>query len=356
MSIRPTLSSYTQAQGWLGLRRILILLLFVLALPVQAFALGECGLSCCLMGAVGSGVTLADKFSVSLQYEYTFMGTIKKGSSEISPDQVLQDKIAEGASRFIVPTQMVMQKYSLIAAYPATPRLSLIGILPYVINDMDMRQMTDMGMTMDMEMERVQGLGDIAFMGLYTLYQDAPIRPSSRLTAGIGLKIPSGSNTERTSNGQLIHAMMQPGTGSWDPLFFFSVYQFLNPVGLQVNFLYHLATRGDEGYEFGDQLTVEALARYQILPYVNIGVGVSSIFTGQDTDHEGKYSRPDTSLIDNPLNTGLTSISFRPELQVKIPNTGGNVQVRGEVPIYQSGHGLQQVMDWRIFGALTWNF
>jgi len=35
----------------------------------KAYGLGECGLSCCLAGAAGSGVALAENFGVSLVYE-----------------------------------------------------------------------------------------------------------------------------------------------------------------------------------------------------------------------------------------------------------------------------------------------
>ena len=55
-------------------------------------------------------------------------------------------------------------------------------------------------------------------MGLYRLYEDRDIRPMNVVTIGFGIKTPTGSSTERRADGTLIHAHMQPGTGSWDPL------------------------------------------------------------------------------------------------------------------------------------------
>jgi len=100
-------------------------------------AFGECGLSCCIGGAATSGVTLAEHIGLSLQYEYSHMETIKNWSSDISPDEVITNKWMMGSS-YSVPTEMTMQKLSLIAAYPATKRFQILGILPYIKNDMDM--------------------------------------------------------------------------------------------------------------------------------------------------------------------------------------------------------------------------
>src|SRR3990172_404916 len=162
-------------------------LLFSLASGYNStvFAFGECGLSCCIGGGATSGVTLAEHIGLSLQYEYSHMENIKDGSSDIGPDEVINNKMGVSYS---VPTKMTMQKLSLIAAYPATERFQILGIIPYIKNDMDMRMKSSMGMTMNHRMDTVSGIGDITLMGFYTAYTDAPVRPSRRLTLGAGLK------------------------------------------------------------------------------------------------------------------------------------------------------------------------
>src|SRR3990167_7307022 len=159
----------------------------------NAYALGECGLSCCIGGASTSGVTLASNLGLSLQYEYSDMGSIREGTRVIAPDTVINKKWVSGSS-FSVPTKMTMQKLSLIAGYPATEILQFLSIVPYVKNDMDMRMKGKTGTLMNHTMDTVQGIGDITLLGLYTAYTDAPIRPEQRLMLGFGLKPPTGKN------------------------------------------------------------------------------------------------------------------------------------------------------------------
>src|SRR3990172_2460348 len=150
-----------------------------------------------------------------------------------------------------------------------------------------------MGMVMDMSMETVSGLVDISLLGLYTLYTDAPIRPSRRLTAGLGVKTPTGSTGERTASGALVHAMMQPGSGSWDPLFMVNYMRAYYPVVLNITLFYQLTTEGIGGYEFGDQFTYDLAAVFQASDYVNLGLELNGIHAQEDRDHGGRYSSPD---------------------------------------------------------------
>lgn len=351
------------------MKRLWVLILvsiLTLGFTRTAFALGECGFSCCIAGATTSGVTLATRFGLSLQYEHSYMETLREGRDSISPDTVLDRKAAEWpmmpmeTRSFSVPTEMRMEKYTLLAAYPATERLQFLAIVPYVRNEMDMRRLTrdtmGMDMKMDMTMDTVEGLGDITLMGLYTVYTDAPIRPTQRLTMGLGIKTPTGDNEERTASGTLVHAMMQPGTGSWDPLFLVNYMRAFYPLVLQANLFYHLTTESDEGYEFGDQLSLDLIARYQVFNYVNLGLEINGLYAKKDKDHENKYSRPETSMIDNTANTGIKSILISPAIQIKIPGTGGSGEIKFQKPIYQDANGIQQVVDWRVLATIVWNF
>ncbi|HAO93107.1 MAG: hypothetical protein A2X93_05460 [Deltaproteobacteria bacterium GWC2_56_8] len=334
---------------------ILLFLLFALLSGKNAYALGECGLSCCLAGAATSGVTLAERFGVSLVYENSYMKTIKNGVDEVSPDEVIAEN-QEAMKGYKVPTEMTMQKVSLVGFVPVTGRFQVLGFLPYVINDMEMRSSSAMGMTMDMSMETVSGLGDATVMGLYTLYTDAPIRPMERLTAGLGVKLPTGATSERSSSGSLIHAMMQPGSGSWDPLVMINYMRAYYPLVLQANLLYQLTTEGYNGYEFGDRFTYDLSARYQASKYVNVGVELNGVHSEKDADHEGKYSDPETSMIDNPEYTGLDSVFVSPLVQAKVPDTGGSAELKYQIPVYQDVNGYQQVVDWRVLASVSWAF
>jgi hypothetical protein len=329
-------------------------LALVLALASgQTMALGECGLSCCLAGANSSGVTLAENFGLAVQYEYSDMTTIRHGTDSISPNKVI-DKHWKMGGRYAVPTNMTMEKLSLIGAVPINERWQLVGIVPYIRNNMDMRMRMPMGMQMDREMETISSLGDISALALYTAYTDAPVRPSKRLTVGFGVKAPTGSNDERTPSGTLVHAMMQPGSGSWDALFTVNYMRAWYPLVTQVGGFYHLTTEGDGGYEFGDQFGLDLLARYQVSSYINLGVELNIIHAAKDTDHDGRFSRPMMSMVDNVDNTGLTSVMLAPGIQFKIPDTRGSLELKYQKPIYQDVNGYQQVLDSRWLATTAW--
>lgn len=344
----------------------LILVVIVHGYGRKAYALGECGLSCCVAGALSSGATLAPNFGLTLQYENTYMKTLRKGTDRISPDTILDNEAAgwpgmpAETREFSVPAEMRMQKWTILGAYPATERLQFLAIIPFVINDMDMRMImrTPMGLTTKMphSMDTVDGLGDITLIGLYMAYTDAPIRPAKRFTLGLGIKTPTGENNEKASSGNLVHAMMQPGTGSWDPIVIVNYMRGFYPLVLQTNFLYQLTTEGDEGYEFGDQVTLDLIARYQVANYVNMGLEMNGLYAAKDKDYDGKYSRPDAALVDNITNTGIKSVYMSPSLQFKIPEKPASIDVKYQLPVYQDANGIQQVIDRRLLLSIAFAF
>ncbi len=342
------------------MRKSVLFLLFFALISLSArdaSAVGECGLSCCIAGAATSGVTLAENLGLSLVYEYSYMKTIKNGTDEVSPDEAIAiNKAKFGSMSYSVPTEMIMQKISLVGVVPVNERFQVMASVPYLMNDMDMRMQMGMMPARDHSMARVEGLGDISIMGLYTLYADAPIRPAHRLTAGLGVKTPTGSTSEKTSSGSLVHAMMQPGSGSWDPLFMINYTRGIYPLVFQANLFYQLTTEGYNGYEFGDKLSLDLVARYQAANYVNIGLDINAMHAEKDVDHDGKYTRRATSMADNPDYTGLDSIFITPVVQAKIPSTGGSVELKYQIPVYQDVNGFQQVVDWRLFATLVWVF
>lgn len=340
-----------------AIRTLLPTVAGLLAFAVQtAFAGGEC----CTRGSLAVAGTPASVWSVQLQYDYSAMETIREGTASRSPDEVLDDRLMRGAMKYSVPTKMVMQKYTVAADYRPAESWRLAATLPYLVNDMDMRMAMSGGMgapvKSDVTMDRVQGVGDATLGAFYSLVAPAPGTEGWDLALGLGLKLPTGKNdVKRSGSDDNVHAMMQPGSGSWDPLLMLQGGRSAGKLSLRFNGLYHLATRGDEGYEYGDLIGIDAVARYRIAGAVRVGLGLNFLDTGKDTDRDGNYSSP-TSMIDNTENTGLTAFYLTPELQVAIPGTGGSVSLAFQQPIYQKVNGTQQVMDWRILASAGWAF
>ena len=203
-----------------------LVIVCALAMPQRLMALGECGLSCCIASAGTSGIGLASNFGLSVQYEYSNMGRLMNGKDEVSVKQVLDKHFpATGMARYMVPTEHIMQKISVSGAYTVNDKLQILGVVPFVINDMKMKMrmrmnpmMPMMIMERDTVMDTISGLGDISLIAQWNVFQDQEIRPTSRLTLGGGVKLATGANDAESSPGVRIHAVMQAGTGSTDPI------------------------------------------------------------------------------------------------------------------------------------------
>jgi len=193
----------------------------------------------------------------------------------------------------------------------------------------------------DMTMTPVSNPGDATIMGLYRIHADREIRPTDVVTLGFGIKTPTGSSTERRSNGTLIHAHMQPGTGSWDPLLSLLYTKMMDSFLVQADATYQLTTRNNEGYEFGDSLALNATAKYAVIKEFNVLAGLTFLNVNKAKDKNGKYYDP-TSLMDDPANTGGESIWFSPGIQI-LPFKNGMIDLKYQVPLWEKVNGVQPV-------------
>lgn len=315
-----------------------------------AFAAGLCcqlssGVQENIMGVAGPGT---HNLSVFLDYNFNMMDKLREGTHEKS----VQDIENEGKYTSI-PEKMEMTRYSLTLAYGFTPRFKMLVNVPYVHNTMDMQMKKGM-MWMPHTMEPVSGLGDITVMGLYRLLTDRDIRPTAALTAGVGVKTPTGSYTEKNSKGNFIHAHMQPGTGSWDPILTLIYSKLMNPWLFQADVTYEIATRNNEGYEFGNTFTANVLAKYGLVPIMNLTGELTYLHTGRASDRDGKYTNL-MSLEDDPANTGEDSLWFSPGFEL-VPLKNGSLNVKAQLPLWQRVNGVQLVTSYRIITGVNYSF
>lgn len=341
------------------LKKKLVITLFIIcinaALPQHAFPAGLCcqlssGLHESLLG-VASPET--QKLSLQFTYSFTIMDRMMEGNSK----RPLQDVINEG--RFMtIPTKMEMTKYTLTAAYGFSPRFSAFVTIPYVRNTMDMVMVTDMGdmgmNVMKQAMDPVQDIGDVTVMGLYRIYTSSEIRTTDSITIGAGIKTPTGSSTKKSDNGRFIHAHMQPGTGSWDPIISIIYTKMANPFLLQADATYQIAARNSNGYKFGDSFTTNLSGKYAVSSSFNILGGLTYLHLNRAGDKEGKYTDL-TSLMDDTTNTGGDSIWFSPGIQV-LPLKNGMIDLKVQFPIWEHVNGVQLVSRYRILFGVSYTF
>jgi hypothetical protein len=129
-------------------------------------------------------------------FEYEFMGMHMEGlldgtdsvdSRDISGALPGDPPIKDPTKDYMMsPTEMRMDMHMFMLMYGLTDKTSLMLMLSYLDNDMDMvMHMPAMDMFGDMS---TSGLGDTVLEGLYSI--------NNKWTAGLGLSIPTGSIDE----------------------------------------------------------------------------------------------------------------------------------------------------------------
>ena len=315
------------------------------------------GLCCQLSSGVQeslSGVAAPGTDELSLQFNYSFskMDKFKEGSATRSLDDLKADMKYR-----TLPVSMNMIKYTMTAGYGFSPKLKAFISVPYIRNTMDMTMgMTMMGTTTWTQntMAPVSGLGDMTAMALYRLYTNREIRPTDAVTLGLGVKAPTGSFTETNSKGKFIHAHMQPGTGSWDPLLSLIYTKMMNQFLIQADATYQYATRNREGYEFGDSTALDLTGKYAVIKEFNVAAGLTYLFVGRASDKDGNYTNL-TSLLDDPANTGGESLWFSPEVQI-LPFRNGMIDIKYQVPLWEKVNGVQLVTSHRLLLGVSYAF
>jgi len=319
----------------------------------------ECGLSCCIAAGV-EGVGSANGLSVTAQYELMDMKTIRQGTSKLSPQQA---RTITGTN-LSVPTSMSMQKISTNLAYRVDENQAVVLTIPYLINDMEMLSNMGMAMTMD----TISGLGDISAVYLHDVYTDTPIRTRKRFSLGAGVIVPTGKDDHRNRSGQLIHMMMQTGTGAWGGVLLANgtlafgehddggaLWMFNPSLTWQTN------TRNKLGYRVGDRVNADLSARYRLTSMFNLKLDANGIWAGKDStdgtiDSSGlvAYQNP-LSMIDNVANTGIKSLFISPGFQWLV---SPGIVISGEYrqPVYQKTNGIQQVTDHWYFLRASYRF
>ncbi|MBF0344481.1 MAG: transporter [Nitrospirae bacterium] len=339
------------------MRRYFVMFLLVLmgyTVSQEAYASGLCcqlstGVQESLLG-VASPKT--EEFSFQLTYSFTLMDKFKEGGS----DRTLSDLQNKGTYT-LLPNHMEMIKETLTTAYGFTPNFTAFISIPHVKNTMNMTMGMGMGTAKqwsEQPMEPVENIGDITAMGLYRIYTNDDKLPTDTITLGAGIKTPTGNYTERGSSGRFIHAHMQTGTGSWDPIFSLMYARMMSPFLIQADVTYQLSNRNPEGYKFGDSLSLNALGKFAISSDFNLTSSLTYLHLNKADDKDGKYTNL-KSLMDDPANTGGDSIWFSPGVQA-LPTKDSMIDIKVQIPVWERVNGTQLVSRYRILLGLSYNF
>lgn len=270
---------------------------------------------------------------VALTYDLNVLNTLKEGISQLD-DQ----------SRNRKTHSMLLQ-----IGYSISKKISIDALFAYV------RQERTIQNDLNRNFVQTAGLGDAVLLLKYNLWERQD--QSSRLTIGIGSKLPTGAADQTNDQGILLNADLQPGSGATDLIFWsqFTQSGVLRPSmvlfatlthnrrGINPNYLplFNPTTGQSEGqrYQFGNEWQLMAgLSDRLLWGKLIMDPGLSLRFRSVQYDRINDQRLPSTGGSWWFVNPGLTwwakdTFSF-------------NVNV--ELPVYANIIGTQLSPSFRL--------
>jgi hypothetical protein len=199
-------------------------------------------------------------------------------NSTVSNSQVLEKYL-------MTSDKMRMQMHMLMVMYGLTDRLTLMGMMDYRVNSMQMIMLPGHvhgGATLadTISTETTNGFGDINLSVLYSF-----INQSNNVLMGtLGLSIPTGSVNQQGNHSSMYHNqrypyMMQNGTGTFDAnlkLTYTRNYT-KTQIGIQASSIIRLGkTKYD--YKWGNEYNATSWFSYRWLPILSTSVRMEYVY------------------------------------------------------------------------------
>jgi len=180
-----------------GLRSVMMVFLSTLLVNQLSYAQTCCSGGVPLSANIGLPGAEVGALQFSLSYDYNQLRTLKSGSEE------LKDRLRERITHSVL----------LQTGYTFNNRFSADLVLSFV------RQERNIFTPFATNSTVTNGLGDGV---LLIKYNFLPENIKATFLVGVGPKIPFGSTNKVTENGIALPADLQPGSGSWDAVFWSS--------------------------------------------------------------------------------------------------------------------------------------
>lgn len=189
------------------------------------------------------------------------------------------------------------------------------------------------------------GLGDSILLGKYKFYDK-----QFGLAGIFGLKLPTGNTNERNKAGERFEPELQTGTGSLDYMAGITANKKINHlIILDGTVLYHLKTKGDQDYKFGDIIRTTAGATFHVIdrdkkPTLNLLSEVITQFANKD-EQDSKTIR----------DSGGTTIFFAPGISSHVTEQL-KTTLSVPVPVFQALGGEHQELDFNVLFSMSYSF
>ena len=295
------------------------------------------GQGCCSGGApisanLGFGTAPQRTFQAALNFDLNHLNRLKDG-----------DRLLTGNNR-------TRDTYSILLnlGYTFIPRFSLdITLVPYV------RQVrvVEFNNTIS-DHTIVEGIGDMVILPKFLV--TSPANSNNQLQLAIGAKLPTGHSSIKVNSIEA-NPDLQPGSGSWDVLFWSNYYHSFKSrpsLGLTSTLNFRLTGPNEQYlethiYEFGDDFhwlnTISdqfVLNRLILTP----SVGVRYRFISS--------TEIDLNLLDNSGGNWVTTVLGLALQLYQLPT----FTILAELPIYSNVEGIQLSTSYRLSIGIQYQF
>jgi len=291
---------------------IALLLLITAELLPQAC----CSAGSPLLGSLDISSASQGELQVGLTYELNSLQDVYAGTVRLDDD--LRERR--------------VNSFLLEANYGLTGRISLTALFTFINQSRNISSYGDLSSRLN-----TGGLSDGIILVKYNFIPLSLI-DQIELTLGAGAKLPIGNSTLR-SDGILVPADMQPGTGSWDGVlwgYFSKGFVPALPLNVFLNVSYRLNGTnnrfGDsfqQGYTFGNELFVNLGAGYRTDTFFDFTLMLRFRNTTPDKFDGGQLP-----------NTGGNWLYLVPGVNGKISDHF-TARLSGQIPLYRDLTGTQ---------------
>ena len=301
-----------------------------------------------MMGAplpFGIMIGQANQWMIGYQYMFEKLDGLLDGTSAISQTDVLR--------RFdTTPTDMTMRTHMGMIMYSPTDRSALMAMLPYV--EMSMGEFHRDGTR---STERSNGIGDLEFRGLYSLYSAKDYR--HRVLAHFGVGFPTGSVNQLDAEGKRTEYPMQTGSGTYSllPGVIYLGQTLPWSWGGELNSALRLGSN-EHGYRLGNRYEPKIWIARELTGSVSLSAGA----TGESWENiHGSDSLldPADEPTKDPALQGGKRVNGTVGVTFHMSNgffKGQQFLVQGDVPFAQSLHGPQLKRSYMLNLAWQWGF
>ncbi len=237
------------------------------------------------------------EWMLSYRFMRMDMEGIRDGTDSLTPDEVATivpnrffGNPGQPPTLRVVPTEMTMDMHMVGAMYGLTDRITLMGMVNFLSNDMDhTTYMGGMGTNvLGGFTTSTEGIGDTTVMAIIGL--DDGSHADRQFNLNIGLSLPTGSFEE---TAQILTPMgmtpsprspyaMQLGSGTYDlkPGVTYSHRAGKLGWGAQASGVIRLDDN-DEGYSLGDRFEATAWVGYEVQHWLSVSARLKASSVGQ---------------------------------------------------------------------------